>query len=159
MYYALSYINFGEVTIDGLDIGIDYQLAKNLNLSLGYSYAKFGEFKGVPEGVTAPPSNSPENVAKGSLSFANCLKKGSFVSLSFRYIEEYEWNQARIYQRGTIPTYAVFNLNAEVPFSMGEKGKLSVGMSLNNIFNNEHVEVIGAPEIGFLGSGYIKLEF
>ncbi len=156
---TLSYINFGEVSIDGFDIGLDYELLKNLNLTIGYSYAKFGDFKGVPAGVNAPPPNSPENVAKGSLNFSNWLKKGSFASLSFRYIEEYEWNQARIYQRGVIPTYTVLNLNAEVPFSMGEKGNFAVGVALNNILNNKHVEVIGAPEIGFLGSGYIKLKF
>jgi len=155
---VLSYINFGKAKVDGIDIGAEYSITPNLTTKIAYSYAKYGDFEDVPAFIanTGTP-NSPKNVWRGGLKYVG--KKGVFAELSFRAVESYFFTGAQEYQRGEIPSFTVFNINGEIPLNFIKFSNTSFGVSLKNIFNNEHIELPGTPELGFLGSAYLRFDF
>ncbi len=157
---TLSYINFGEVTLNGIDVGGEWLISPNTSISAAYSYADLGDFTNVPSSVSATPSfNTPFNKAKGSLKLMNWGKPGSVAELSMRYVDSYQFVAAQHYNTGRIKSYVVFDLTAEIPVKLFEYGNTRVGINIKNLFDNKHRELPGGPELGFLGSGYVTFSF
>ena len=153
--FLLTYFNYGSVTQYGLDLGLTFQINKNWSVNGSYSYIKFNDFKDVPDFVTTTPNeNTPNNKARFGVKYSN--KKGAFVELAGRWIETFLFVGAQSYQIGQVPSYVVLDLKGETPFFL--KG-LVFGISINNLFDNQHIELPGTPELGFLGSAYFTYNF
>jgi len=152
---VLTYFNYGSVTQWGYNIGLTFEFVKNWSVFGSYSYIKFNDFKDVPDFVlTAPNENTPNNKARFGLKFTN--KKGVYVELAGRWIETFLFVGAQTYQVGQVPSYVVMDLKAETPFFVDG---LVFGVSVNNLFDNQHIELPGTPELGFLGSAYFTWNF
>lgn len=157
---TLSYINFGEVRVKGVDANAELLLNNNLSLSGSLSLSDFGDFKQVPPSVQSTPgSNSPETRAKGGLRFTNWWKRGTFSELTFRYVDSYTFIGAQAYNRGKVPSYGVFDLTIDVPFKPQSFVNTNVGLTVKNLFDNKHIELPGAPELGILVSGYVTFHY
>ncbi len=155
---VLSYINFGEVNVQGLDLAADYQINNNFSINVAYSFADYGDFKDVPLIISSTGTpNSPENVWRGGIKYTN--KSGAYAELNFRSVEGYFFTAAREYQTGLIPSFTVFSLKGEVPVNIFESFKTTFGASINNLFNNLHIELPGTPELGILASAYLRIDF
>ncbi len=157
---TLSYINFGEVTLNGVDVSGEWLITPNASISAAYSYADLGDFTNVPPSINSTPSfNTPFNKAKGSLKLRNWGVTGSIAELSARYVDSYKFVAAQRYNTGTVNSYVVFDFNAEIPVKLFEYGNTRIGINIKNLFNNKHRELPGGPELGFLGSGYVSFSF
>lgn len=154
---VLSYVNFGKVNIQGINAAVDYAILPSLNFKLAYTWTQYGKFKEVPPTITSTGSpNSPTHVAKGGISYNG--KNGLILDFSGRYVESYNFFGARVYNRGTIPTYTVFDFKGEYPIFSGGKTKTSVGFNLKNVFDNRHIELPGTATLGFLALGYVRVD-
>jgi len=153
---TLSYINFGEVQIRGLDAGAEYLVNNHFSLRGAVSLLHFGDFKNVPAQVPGSPShNAPETTAKGGIVFTDWLKPGSRAQLALRHVESYTFIGAQPYNRGTVPTYTVVDLDLDVPVTLGSTLNANVGVNVKNLFDNKHIELPGAAELGLLVNGYV----
>ena len=152
---VLSYINYGKVNTSGVTASLEWMIISQLSVRGSYQFINLGEFKDVPESVTSLPIlNSPGQTARAGIRYSN--RKGIFIDLSFRWVDEYEFLGAREYQRGTVPSYNVFDLKGETPVF----GKwMYFGIAANNIFNTKYRTMPGTPELGFMGSAFVRFEF
>lgn len=154
---VLSYINFGKVNIQGVNAAAQYSITDRLSANLAYSHTHYGNFKEVPATITTTGStNSPTNVWKGGLSYSD--KKGLLLELTGRRIEKYSIFGARVYNRGEVPTFTVFDLKGERPVFKEGKFRTTVGINIKNMFNNKHIELPGSAEIGLLALGYVRFD-
>lgn len=155
---VLSYINFGKVNIEGLNIGTQYLITDQLTANLAYSYTQYGDFKEVPATITTTGSpNSPTHVLKGGLGYSN--KKGLVLELAGRRVEKYFFTGARVYNIGEVPTYTVFDLKGERPIFKQGNLNTTAGINVKNMFNNKHIELPGTAEIGLLALAYVRFDF
>ncbi len=152
---VLSYINYGKVNTSGITASVEWMIISQLSLRGSYQFINLGEFQNVPESVTSLPIlNSPERTARAGIRYSS--RKGIFIDFSFRWVDEYEFLAAREYQRGTVQSYNVFDLKGEAPVF----GKwMYFGIAANNIFNTKYRTMPGTPELGFMGSAYLRFEF
>jgi outer membrane receptor for ferrienterochelin and colicins len=156
---TLSYINFGRVTLRGIDIRAEYMLSNDLSLFGSFSYIEAGDFKDVPAGIVTPDLNAPNRTWKGGVRYKNWLWPGAFAELSGRYVHAFFYNGVFPHNQGTVPTYLVVDLDAELPLPMVTFVDTRFGINLRNLLNNQHVEMPGTAELGFLATVYLSMGF
>ena len=157
---TLSYINFGKVDIQGVEVSGELELTSGLSATLGFNYQEMGSFKDVPTNVSSTPTfNAPNRTWKGGVRWVNWWKRGTFANATFRYVTNYFFTGATPTNTGDVPTYGVVDLNIDVPVELSTGLTTHVGMSVNNLLNNKHIELPGSPQLGLLLSGHIRLGF
>jgi iron complex outermembrane receptor protein len=156
----VTYRNYGEVSIIGLDFGITFYLNQNVNFNGNYSlvakYTGFGDifknifkddevlFKNV-DGIQDVALNAPQHKFGAAVQYIN-QKLGLDTQLRFRYVHGFPINSG-VYV-GSIKTYYVFDLNGsyKLPFSPNTQ----VTLAIQNLLDKKHQEFVGAPKIGRL---------
>ncbi len=141
---VLTYRNFGEIDLTGADLSLMYYLNDNWVVGGNYSYVSENLFERSETLLHDIPLNAPKHKAGFSLSrHFRGLKLNT--ELRGRYVQGYPFRAGELI--GDIDSYAVVDLNASHDLSSSTK----VTLSVSNLTNNRHREVIGAPEIGRLG--------
>ncbi len=146
-FNALStYVNFGEATVRGLDIGLEYALREKLNLSGSLSLIELADFE---QGESQEPLllNVPTTKAKGSITMSNVGFDNYFLSLSGRWHSAFEfrsgyWDSSEFYDDEEVPSRFTAALTAG--YTIPETG-VQIKASVNNLFNTERPDVLGAP--------------
>lgn len=152
----VSYRNFGEVTVNGMDLSLFYNASARWSLGMNYSFVTkngFNFFKRTNRVIFRNVDNTGNNIAlnapgnKAGLSIQYRVpQRGYDVELRGRYIEGFPQDSGVFV--GEVQTYSVFDLNwgYDLPFSKGTR------FSINalNILDKKHREFIGAPIMGRL---------
>jgi len=142
----LTYFNFGESEVRGLDIGLNYYFTDAINASLSYSHIDRVNFES--ESGDDFLLNVPEDKIKGSLTIGDLIGSGSFLNISSRWNSAYKfasgshWISENLLDDGEVPSRFVTDITAgyQIPNS-----GLSAKVSASNVFNNERIPVLGAP--------------
>jgi iron complex outermembrane receptor protein len=151
-----TYRNFGEVKVNGMDLGFSYYLNKNWAFSGNYSFVTkngFNLFKRPNRVFFRNVDNTGNNISlnapgnKGTIAIQyRAPQRGYDVELRGRYVDGFPQESAAFV--GEVQTYTVFDFNFgyDLPFSKNTR------FSLNalNIFEKKHREFIGAPILGRL---------
>lgn len=152
--FLWTYLNFGEATVRGVDLGLNVYASDRLSFSGKVSYIDLYDFTSGDASQDQLRLNVPAWKLKGSATLKDAGFDGYFVSLTGRWQAEYPfvsgyWDSRLFYDdnNGRVPSRFVVNLTAgyDIPNS-GASLKLSV----SNLFDNERVDVLGAPERGRL---------
>jgi len=152
----VTYRNFGEVSVNGMDLSLFYNATANWAFGMNYSFVTkngFNIFKRPNRVIFRNVDNTGNNISlnaagnKVGLSIQYRVpKRGYDVELRGRYIEGFPQDSG-VYV-GEVQTYSVLDLNwgYDLPFSKGTR------FSINalNILDKEHREFIGAPIMGRL---------
>jgi iron complex outermembrane receptor protein len=168
----LTYRNFGEVDLLGLDLSVTYLIGNHWSLAGAYSHVNKDFFTrdevGTEDGKPAPTDialNAPRN--KGALSVQYAAgRDGLAAELRGRYVAGFPINSGvyvtplnedgtrdkincRI--QATVDTqedcgYAVFDATGSYRF----KGGFLVSLSISNIFNRSYQTFAGLPYLGRL---------
>lgn len=136
---AASYSNFGKVDTQGVDLGLRLYLKDHWNASLSYSWFDFEVAEQLPGFASLLVPNSPGNKLSAMLGYHDKRWDGS---ASVRWVEEFRWAVGPF--QGDVPSYTVVDLNGNVRF--GENW--SVGVSVANLFDEEHWEAFGGDILG-----------
>ena len=137
---VIGYVNYGEVDVWGFDGSMAIFLSRTWNMDLTYSYMGTTEFfnpitKGK-ESINAPKY-------KGGLKLQYSSRKyPATLSLNGRYVDGYDWSSGIYY--GQIKPYSIFDLHLGYEVNK----HLKVNLTVNNMFDNKHVEIIGGPSLG-----------
>ncbi len=172
-----TFFNYGDVRAFGLDAGLTYTFNNFFSLSVKYSWFGSDITKDNPkndgnkDNFVSPEErsmNAPKNRGVAILQFQNLLKEKLSVSISTRYVEEYDFYSGsqigtrtgkgrRGQQPGQPPLLKNFDwgpLGGFTTFDMNAAYKvnpmLSLAMGVTNIFDTRQIEFVGSPSIGRL---------
>ncbi|MEL6559922.1 MAG: TonB-dependent receptor [Bacteroidota bacterium] len=180
---VFTYVNFGQFTTYGFDIGLNYLLSDNLTLDLNYSFFDFpideneleNDFDG--DGVVTKLDvlvNAPRN--KGSLGL-NYAKGKFFGNVFLRWVEEFDYfssfqiaaeTQDMNYRGVPIVenarsadtwNYGPLGGFVNVDLGLGYKitDQLTASAAVTNLFDAEYREFTASPFIGRLYSLELRL--
>jgi iron complex outermembrane receptor protein len=151
----LTYRNFGDVDLNGMDLSFSYYASKSWNFSGSYSFVTkngFNIFKSPNRviyrnlgGVADIALNAPGNKATLSIHY-RAPQRGYETELRGRYVEGFPMDSGVFV--GEVQTYTVFDFNFgyDLPFSSGTRFSIAA----TNIFDKKHLEFVGAPILGRL---------
>ncbi len=137
---VVGYLNYGEVDMWGIDMSLSWFITRNLSLDLNYSFLSISEFLNPITGAR-DPINAPRH--KGGLKLQyNPLDDKASLALSYRYVDGFFWASGIYF--GHITTYSIVDFHGSYRLSDHLTGMLSI----NNLLDNRHVEIIGGPMLG-----------
>jgi len=137
---VVGYINYGEVDMSGLDMSLAWFLNREWSLGLNYSYLSITEFMN-PITNTPDPINAPRH--KGGIKIQYNPRKFDFSStLNVRYVDAFPWSSGIYY--GKINSYFIGDLHTS--YKLNEH--LAAMLTINNILDHRHVEIMGGPALG-----------
>lgn len=147
----LTYRNFGDVDVWGVDFGLTFLLTDQISLSGSYSLTcgwidsdkKCKNFFPNLDNIGDVALNSPRNKAMLSGAYRN-TRMGFGVELRGRYVDSYPVNSG-VYS-GYIPSFVLFDANVSYALPIATATELT--LTGTNIFDEQHQEMVGAPFIG-----------
>lgn len=140
----LTYRNYGDISLNGLDLNFTYYLNPSLSFGANYSFVSKDLFEDV-DGLGDIALNAPKNKFGASVQYLNA-DLGLGVGLRMRYVAGFPVRSG-VYI-GDLEYYYTFDLNAGYDLPIGPKPRLS--LTVQNLLNRRHQQFIGAPEIGRL---------
>jgi iron complex outermembrane receptor protein len=128
----VSYVNFGEVETQGLELGLHHHFTEALSLQVNYSWFDFE----VQQELAADPviPNAPEHQYNLALAY---VEDTFDFSVGYRWVDDFQWN-AGVF-RGPVPSYDVVSLTANYHFT----ANWGVGIDVSNALDEEHWQAFG----------------
>ena len=149
---TIVYLNFGRRTIHGLDVGVNAYPTDRLTLMGNLSLIRAGELKEPGALDLDEPFNTPEAIFNLGASACDFLTSGLDVSLSLRRVSEFDFRSG--WRSGIVPSYSVVNLGLSYRLDPGVTCRLTV----RNLLDNKHIEVVDGFELGRLAVAEIGYE-
>lgn len=136
--------NFGDVSVNGVDLNIMAFLSRQLRIGLMYSWLSDNYFKNVAN-VDDISLNAPRSKVGAQIGYEFPDDQFGFT-LRGRYVQGFDV-RSDVYI-GSVDTFVVFDgsLEYEIPFSRSTR----VNLTIQNLTNNRHREFVFVPEIGRL---------
>lgn len=136
---AASYVSFGEVDTQGIDVGLNYYVNSNWTVSANYSWFDFSIKQNVEglEDLLSP--NSPENSIRAGVAYVG--RKLDFA-LSGRWVDEFFWATGPF--NGIVESYTTFDASASYPLN----DRVKFGLNVSNLLDEDHFETLGGDLIG-----------
>jgi iron complex outermembrane receptor protein len=160
----LTYRNYRKFDLWGADLGAAFRATDWLKLSASYSYMSENFF--TPEDLSTPAPlalNSPKNKASLGAHFES-ERLGIAADLRGRFVESFPvvsgvyvsddakppFDRSTCTDQTCLNDYVLFDLNVTYNISNALPIARSTIASLTwtNVFNNRHIEMIGAPQLG-----------
>ena len=140
----LTYRNYGDISLNGLDLNFTYYLSPSLSFGANYSFVSKDLFEDV-DGLGDIALNAPKNKFGVSVQYLNA-DLGLGVGLRTRFVAGFPVRSG-VYV-GEIESYYTIDLNAGYELPIGPRPRLS--LTVQNLLNRRHQQFIGSPEIGRL---------
>jgi iron complex outermembrane receptor protein len=167
---TLTYINFGDITLDGADISATALLSDQWQLSVTGSLVS-DDFFNLPLGSgrtdsTVVALNAPKKKASAALAYRN-LTRGLNAEARVRFTDEFPANSAGFVglacvegapanSGACVKAYTLVDLTAG--YRLPIHGA-SVQLSVNNILDEDYQAFIGVPITGRMALLRLKYEF
>jgi len=148
---TLTNINFGRQQVWGFDLGTNVYATDRVIFKGNVSFIKAGALEDA--GGILQPFNTPRTIFNLGLSYDDFLVKRATLDASLRHVSKFDFRSG--VHVGTVPTYAVVDLHLGYQTKYGITCRLSV----TNIFDNEHIEMVDGARIGRIVVGEIQYAF
>ena len=151
-----TYVNFGEATVRGFDLGATFLPIDGVELSGSTSYIDLADFSAGDSPQKDLLLNVPTFKLKGAVTVSGLGLDGYYVRVGARYHNAYDfesgyWSTAKF---GKVPAGVVTDLGAGYEFR--DTG-VSLSATVSNLFASRDPDVLGVPVPGrfaFLQLGY-----
>ena len=140
----LTYRNYGDISLNGLDLNFTFYLSPSLSFGGNYSFVSKDLFEDV-DGLGDIALNAPKNKFGANVQYFN-TDLGLGVGLRTRFVAGFPVRSG-VYI-GDIESYYTIDLNAGYEIPIGPRPRLS--FTVQNLLNRRHQQFIGSPEIGRL---------
>lgn len=153
----LAYRNFGSMDLWGADFSAEVLLTDVLSLKGTYSWVSEECFDfdddGTCQDLLDVALNAPQNKGSVGLRYDD-PSRGLSAEAQARFVSEFVMNSGVFV--GTVESYALVDANVEyrLPWTTGA----SLGVTAYNLFDNEHREFVGAPELGRIVMARLRYE-
>jgi len=148
----VTYRNFGDVTLYGLDFSFAYHLNRNWDLGGCYSYVSRNFFPRKAGQVHDIYLNAPRNKFGLSLQY-NQPRRTIEVQARLRYVDAFDMISPFVGSH--VRSYILLDLTGGVDIL--EHTRLTI--TVQNVLDNRHVEFIGAPKLGRLAVARVTQSF
>ena len=145
----MTYANFGDVSINGMDFAATYYFDDKTKVAGTYSWVDKNEYE-TAEGILVP-LNAPAK--KASLSVSTKLFDTFDFNIRYRWQDAFPVNSG-VYV-GEVDDFAVTDIT--LGYNLLEYSRID--LSIQNITDNMHNEFVGAPNIGRLAMLRFSHEF
>ena len=149
----LTYRNFGEISLNGLDVNLAYFPSDQWSLTGSYSYVDQTLFEKV-DGLADIALNAPGNKFKLGTSYTRDQPQLT-LGAQWRYVGAFR-QESGVFV-GDVDAYSLLDLNASCLLPFGSN--LRLGVDVSNALDTKHRTFIGAPEIGRLVFGQLGVAF
>ncbi len=140
----LTYRNYGDISLNGLDCSLTYYLNPSWSFGGNYSFVSKDLFPDV-DGIRDIALNAPKNKFGANVQYLN-TNLGLGAGGRMNFVAGFPVNSG-VYV-GEIKSYYTIDLNAGYDLPFGPRPRLS--LTVQNLLNRRHQQFIGAPEIGRL---------
>ncbi|MFC1492765.1 TonB-dependent receptor domain-containing protein [candidate division KSB1 bacterium] len=140
----LTYRNFGDINLTGADFSIGFFLNQNWNVS-GYASFVNKDFFENADWPSDIALNAPKKKFGASVEYNN-YNRGFDCLLRYRHVDKFPVNTG-VYI-GEVDAYDLFDVN--FGYKLPVEYDTKVTLTIQNLFNKEHFEMVGAPELGRL---------
>ncbi|HEX7846344.1 MAG TPA: TonB-dependent receptor, partial [Chitinophagaceae bacterium] len=183
----LTYFNYGDIRVYGLDLGLNYTI--NKFFSAGFKYSWFGsdlekensKNDANQDGYVSPEEkslNAPKNRGALLFNFQNMVKGRVEANITVRYVQQYDFysgsqigtaagkgKRGVITRPGKPPLLKNFDwgplggfTTVDLNASYKFNEMIRVNMGISNLFDTRQVEFVGSPSIGRLIMVELKLQ-
>ena len=149
----LIYRNYGDISLNGLDLNFTFFLNPSWSLSANYSFVSKDLFENV-DGIGDIALNAPKNKYGANVQYIN-TGLGLGVGLRARYVQGFPVRSG-VYV-GEVESYWTVDLSAGYDIPLGPKPRLSV--TVQNLMDYKHQQFVGTPEIGRLAIARLTQTF
>lgn len=149
----MSYRNFGEITLNGLDVSLAYFPSEQWSLTGSFSYVDETLFDKV-DGIADVALNAPGKKFKLGTSYTFDQPQLT-LGAQWRYVGAFR-QQSGVFV-GDVDAYTLLDLNASYLLPLGSN--LRLGVDVSNALDTKHRTFIGAPELGRLVFGQLGVAF
>ncbi len=149
----LTYRNYGDISLNGLDLNFTFFLNPSWSLGANYSFVSKDLFENV-DGIGDIALNAPKNKYGANVQYIN-TGLGLGVGLRARYVQGFPVRSG-VYV-GEVESYWTVDLNAGYDIPLGPKPRLSV--TVQNLLDRKHQQFVGTPEIGRLAIARLTQTF
>ncbi|MYG00515.1 TonB-dependent receptor [Candidatus Poribacteria bacterium] len=149
----LTYRNYGDISLNGLDLNFTFFLNPSWSVSANYSYVSEDLFENV-DGIGDIALNAPKNKYGAIVNYIN-TNLGLGVGLRARFIQGFHV-QSGVYI-GEVESYWTLDLNAGYDIPLGPKPRFS--LTVQNLLDHKHQQFVGTPEIGRLAIARLTQTF
>lgn len=136
----MTYANFGDVNINGMDFSATYYFDDKTKILGTYSWVDKNEYE-TAEGIIVP-LNAPAK--KASLSVSTKLFDTFDLNIRYRWQDAFPVNSG-VYV-GEVDDFAITDIT--LGYNLLEHSRID--LSVQNVTDNMHNEFVGAPQIGRL---------
>ena len=138
----LTYRNYGEISLNGLDCSLTYYLNPSLSIGGNYSFVSKDLFETDLREIAL---NAPKNKFGANVQYIN-TDMGVGAGARVNFVAGFPVNSG-VYI-GEVESYYTIDLNVGYDIPFATRPRLS--LTVQNLLNNEYHPFIGAPYIGRL---------
>jgi iron complex outermembrane receptor protein len=138
----LTYRNFGDVDLTGLDLSMSWFLDQFWTVSVNYSFVNKDFFEDAA-GVSDIALNAPKHKGGLHLGYRN-RPEGFRAGTRVRFVDSFPVLSG-VYV-GDVDAFAVVDFNASWEFA--KNPGTTVSINVLNALDNKHKEFVGVPELG-----------
>ena len=149
----LTYRNYGDISLNGLDLNFTFYLSPSLSFGGNYAFVSKDIFEDV-DGLGDIALNAPRHKFGASIQYVN-TDLGLGIGLRTRVVAGFPVRSG-VYV-GDIKRYYTIDLNAGYDLPIGPKPRLS--LTVQNLLDRRHQQFVGAPEIGRLAMARLTQTF
>lgn len=141
---VLTYRNFGDLKRWGADAAFQAIVTDNWSLTGSYSWVNKNFFpRSEVGGISDVALNAPKNKASLGVAYRQS-PHGVTVDLRGRWVEGFPMNSGVFI--GYVNTYRLMDATLAYRFPFARSTLVS--LNVQNVFNDRHLEFVGAPELG-----------
>ena len=138
----LTYRNYGDISLNGLDCSLTYYLNPSWSFGGNYSFVSKGLFETDLRNIAL---NAPTNKFGANVQYNN-INLGLAAGVRMNFVAGFPVNSG-VYI-GEVESYSTIDLNAGYDIPFGPSPRLS--LTVQNVLGTEYQPFIGAPDIGRL---------
>jgi len=148
IFATLSFVNVGRVDTQGMDVALQWSPARGWSAGLSWSHLDFEVREEAAENPILP--NAADDRVHLSLSYVG---ERFDSALGLRWADGFFW-RGGIFQ-GRVPSYQVVDWSANFQVS----DRWSVGLSVANLLDEEHIEIFGGDFLGRRALGHLTFSW
>lgn len=149
----LTYRNYGDISLNGLDMNFTFFLNPSWSLGANYSFVSEDFFENV-DGIGDIALNAPKNKFGANVQYTN-IDLGLGVGLRARFVQGFPVRSG-VYV-GEVESYYTVDLSAGYYIPLGPNPRLSI--TVQNLLDHKHQQFVGTPEIGRLAMARLTQTF